>query len=153
MADFTKAPEVEFLARQLIPKYHEHLASANIAYLFRRGKWKSKGSTVLGKAAKVTGQHQYLTSLDFIITINEQEWRKADPATKEAILDHELAHCGMDGTGWVIHLHDVEDFASVIRRRGLWSEGLQLFKAASERYEQESLFPKAVQKKAAGSEQ
>lgn len=157
---FRDAPEeVLAMARGLISKHHPHLTEANIKFQLRDGVWKSNGRTVYGKAAKVNDQMHIITGLDFIITLNGPAWTDfMTQAEKFAVLDHELCHCGQDGfhkdgsPKWCIWPHDTEDFAGIILRHGLWSNGLKLFKKAADRYEQLPLFDagKVVQMSAGG---
>lgn len=150
MTDFERASEVERLAEKLITEHHKHLERANIVYLFRTGSWLSNGQIVYGRAARVTGQYEYLLNADFIITINKDEWDKGDAKLREALLDHELSHCVLGVSGWGIRQHDVQDFTDVIKRRGLWTEGLQLFHKAAQEYEQQTLFKGEPQLAAVG---
>ena len=142
---YIPATEVQLLAARLIDRVHGHLAEANICYLFRTGKWESKGKVIYGKAEKVSQKWNYLTEHDFIITINHEAWQCATEGQKKAILDHELTHCekGEDSDGnpkWLIIPHSVEDFPSIIRRHGLWSRDLQNMIKAHEEYKQATIF-------------
>ena len=140
---FTDASAVQYIAARLIGKYHTHLAEAKIAYRFRHGTWKLNGRTIFGKATKISGLNKELSGYDFAITINADYWHTMKPEIQEALVDHELSHCGAgieDADGnpkWIIYPHDTEDFVSVIRRHGLWTPELsKLAKAASEHDQQ-----------------
>lgn len=131
--EFLDAPDVQAMAVRLIDDHHSHLAEARIKYLFRDGPWLKLKKETWGTAEKVTGKYGYLTGFDFIITINQEIWFsniRYKPEAMEALVDHELQHCCRDEdekTGdpiWYIQGHDVEDFVSVIRRHGLWSDAL-----------------------------
>lgn len=149
-AEFKRAPEVEEIARQLIRECadHQHLVEARILYLFRYGAWPKGGDTVLGKAQRLTGLNGYLAkqmllraidvtdrdaAFDFVIMINGDRWEYLSPGHRAALVDHELCHCiksGDDDEGrpiWAIANHDVEEFASVVRRHGIHDERLRGF--------------------------
>jgi hypothetical protein len=87
------------------------------------------------------GANHHLMEIDFLITINMEEWNSMLPPMREALIDHELEHCcrGDDdkqgNPTWYTQGHDVEDFAAVIRRHGLWSDGLRRFEAAAKQVE------------------
>lgn len=149
-AEFAKAPEVESIAQQLIRECpdHQHLVEARILYLFRYGTWSKGGDTVLGKAQRLTGLSGYLAkqmllravdvsgedaAFDFVIMINGDRWEYLSPGHRAALVDHQLCHCiktGDDDEGrpiWAIANHDVEEFASVVRRHGIHDERLRGF--------------------------
>lgn len=128
------AAEVEEIARKLIAEHHPHLASAKIAYLMADKLPPVRGRPRGGMAAKASERERALHGYDFVITINREVWRELTPAQREALVDHELSHCGLSVTGcWTILPHDLEEFAGVVKRHGLWSEDVRAFgKAAAE---------------------
>ncbi|MFW5962301.1 MAG: putative metallopeptidase [bacterium] len=127
MAEYRKSPEVKEIAKELISKYHKHLQSARMEYLFRDKAGKSGGNAVLGNTRKVSGIYQTLTGLDFIIDIAEDTWQELTENQRYALIDHELYHCGINEQGnFVIIKHDVTEFIPIIKRYGLWTEGLQV---------------------------
>lgn len=133
MAEYFDAPEVEEVARKLIADHHGHLVEARIRYLFREGAWSSKKKETWGNAQVVTGAQKHITGLDFIITINKEVWEHIEPHQRMALVDHELTHCECgepDAKGnptWFIQGHDVEDFARIVKRHGLWNEDITKF--------------------------
>lgn len=142
---FWEAPEVERVAIELMPEYHDHLVEAKIAYLFRSGTWTSKGQAVGGKAYKASERDRVLHGCDLLVVINSEVWNALDPDRRRALVDHELSHFLRDEDEqgnpiWQVVGHDVEDFAAVIKRHGLWNEGLELMDRAVEAYKQRSLF-------------
>ncbi len=144
MAEFTDALDVQAMAATLIKEIHKHLAEAKIRYLFREGPWERQKKETWGTAQRITGQVKYLTGYDFIITISREVWQSNITFRREmmeALLDHELQHCCKDedqagNNVWYIQGHDVEDFASIVRRHGLWSEELIRLMKVSEEYAQ-----------------
>lgn len=132
---FADASDVERIAKRLIPLYHKHLAAARIRYLFRiGGAWKTGGKDVLGKAAKLGTQQQFLSEdFDAVVLIDADRWEELDPAQREALVDHELCHYVQATDKYEIPImqpngrpvlklraHDVEEFVEVIQRHGLW---------------------------------
>lgn len=147
---FSPAPDVEAIAQKLIATIpdHNHLASAKIGYLSRAGEWKKRNKIILGRARLIKGETKHLTGLDFTIVINGDIWPTLPPDAQEALVDHELCHCDseVDKNGtqvWKLKHHDVEEFASVIKRRGLWKSDLTEFNDAVKQHYQTSLFTPA----------
>lgn len=139
--EFSDAPEVEMQARKLIAEHHKHLAAAKIRYLFREGSWIVQGAERWGTAEKCSAKIKHMTGHDFIITINEDVWKLLEPSQRKAVVDHELSHCGSGDNGWCFWPHDLEDFVSVVRRNGLWQEGVKKYaEAAVEASRQLTLF-------------
>ncbi|MCL6557401.1 MAG: hypothetical protein K6U74_01120 [Firmicutes bacterium] len=125
-AEFFDAPQVEESAKDLIGHYHQHLASARIKYLFREGAWSKAGA-----ATRVNARDKKLHGYDFLIVINKEFYEQMAPDARRALIDHELSHCGISESGdWKIWKHDVEDFAAVIARHGVWNEGSQKYLSA-----------------------
>jgi hypothetical protein len=57
-----------------------------------------------------------------------------DQPTRRALVDHELTHCGQKvNGGWYVVGHDLEDFAAVVRRHGLWNENVKMYLRAAEK--------------------
>lgn len=140
MAKFKAAPEVEAIAKDLIEQHHGHLIEAKVAYLFREGTWVSKGRDVLAKPCKVSDRDRFLSGYDFVIVVNSETWGYLTPEQRVALLDHELCHCVRQGEQrdgspiWGLAGHDVEDFAQVVKRHGLWQNDLKLLVRAANEY-------------------
>jgi len=132
MTEWTKAsPAVLEMAERLINKSHHHLRGARIGFLFRDKAGKSKGKMVQGKALKISSSLEPYIELDFMIWLSEEDWHEMGQAPREALLDHELCHCGGDGEeGYKIRPHDVEEFIEIITRHGAWT--LPLLKIKNE---------------------
>lgn len=124
--EFERAPEVEDIARNLLPRFYQHLVNGNarIAYLFREKAWKTTSQRViLGKAAKRSEIDKFLSANreDFIIIIAKPEWDRLSSPQKEILVDHELAHCGIivSSSGvskWIILDHPIEEFPEILAR-------------------------------------
>jgi len=147
-AKYTTAPEVEKLARKLIGTVarHEYLADVRIDFIFIYEAPASKGRIVLGRARKIGGLSAYLADAPaagdpnpdgfterhpfFVIEISFDTWQELTEGQRVALVDHELCHCVVEfdlNTGepkLSTVGHDVEEFACVVERHGLWSNGL-----------------------------
>ena len=137
--EIREADEARVIAQRLIADHHPHLEQARIRYLFTDQTRKKCDRVRLGSAQKLSPLLRYLTSgenrsvedgADFIVLIGQIEWGLLEASQRRALVDHELEHCGHEvdvngTTKWVIRGHDVEEFAAVITRHGLWSHDLQ----------------------------
>jgi hypothetical protein len=127
---FDPAEEVEKIAKKLIPKYHSHLATCKIAYLYKNKTMKSKGVEVAATAEKISKKHHVLSGYHFLITTAYPTWKELSDKQKLAVVDHELEHCFVEDdekTGepkYSILPHDVEEFGSIIKRHGLYTTNL-----------------------------
>lgn len=148
MTTYTPAPEVERIAEKLIHAHHRHLLNVPITYVWRDKATISKGNAVLGKARKLTGLPAHLVHLVrhdqppdeidfFVIEIAADYWEVLTVDQRTALVDHELCHLGVeipDGADkdlkLVVRGHDLEEFAAVVARHGLWRPHGEAFKAA-----------------------
>ena len=145
--------EIVEMARKVRAAHHENrLEDARIKYLIEPGQ--ATGDVSLGKAKKMSRMNQLVASVDFLIVLNWAAWQRLDDETREALLDHELTHCAAEIDaegeikGWKIRHHDVEEFAEIIERRGLWSTGLEQIAQPMARLVQGELFGKAKARRA-----
>lgn len=132
---YSEAPEVADVAQPLIDTIHTHLTDVPIRYVFRSEAAVSKGHQVWGKARIVTGLNAHLAgpiiaggeTWDrlFVIEIAHDVWEVLDDRKRSALVDHELSHCWADDDKLTLLGHDVEEFAGVVRRWGLWRESLK----------------------------
>lgn len=130
------APAAEALARPLIEEHHRHLLEVRLLFLFTNKKRLKHKKTTLGTAQKLSAMLRYLSSgentaidegVDFIILLGELEWAGLTDAQRRALVDHELAHCDGAPNAWRLRGHDVEEFAEVIQRHGLWQNDVARF--------------------------
>lgn len=140
MTDYRAAPAVKAIATHLIDEYHRDLADVRIEYVFRDKASKSKGKVTLGSARRVSGLNAWLAGDRdevsgedfFVIEVAEDEWAELSDEQRIALVDHELHHCVYDTNDFgepalSIAPHDVEEFAAVIRRHGLWKPDVEHF--------------------------
>jgi hypothetical protein len=150
-ATITPAPEVQQIADELIPQYHPHLEDALLLYVFTDQQRTRNGKQVLGTASKLSAKERYLLQAAaplhpqdlpdlrpaFLLMFAGALWPQLTEAQRVALVDHELMHCGADGA---LVPHDVEEFAAIIQRHGLWTPDVQAFAVAV----QERLFEPEV---------
>ena len=146
-AKYKPAPEVEELGRKLIStvERHEFLEGVRVEFVFIDKAPRSKGRDVLGRARKIGGLTAFLAGSlvavpdgagflapdpFFLIEISHDYWIEVlSELQKVALVDHELCHLRVDhDEAGEVSLstcgHDVEEFACVVERHGLWSDGL-----------------------------
>lgn len=121
--------EVYTLMHELINEYHLNLRNAKIKCLFYDKARKHGGKVVLGTAESVSPKFNYLTDIDFIISIYVGAWEVMAEQEKKALLDHELSHCfiGEDKQGNPVYKtvpHDFEEFKDIIERYGFWQDNI-----------------------------
>ena len=133
-------PEVINEAERIRTAQHPDLEEAEIAYIFIPKGPKSGGRVRLGKAQKESATHQVLSEMDFVIYLSKDMWDTLRPEQRTALLDHELCHCAPkfdaktgERIGWRTRAHDVEEFAQIIERHGLWKVELREFAEMSVR--------------------
>lgn len=136
MPEYSLAQEAQLIGSDLIPKYHDHLRTVRIEYVFNDSVIKTKGKEMLGRAKKKSGLDAFLAanvSEDepqpfFVIEISKPAWDLLDSKQKKALVDHELCHCLWDvDKGIYMRTHDVEEFSEIIKRHGLWQPDVELF--------------------------
>lgn len=149
MTMYAPAPEVMAIAAGLIEtiERHHNLGLVRVDCLFVDTAPMSKGRPILGRARKLTGLPAFLTGSShprfegerfrqpdpyFIIEISHDYWiSQLNDAQKRALVDHELCHCKVEIDQLTHEIkslgivgHDVEEFACVVERHGLWEAGL-----------------------------
>lgn len=131
------------LLRDLISACHSDIKDARIALAWNLG-WKPDvdGRVILGKCKKASDLDRELAAYDFVIILRQSFWidLKTTDAQRAALLDHELCHAAtrcdertgdpiVDELGRIayrIRKHDIEEFADVVSRHGLWTRDLEL---------------------------
>jgi hypothetical protein len=134
---YRPAPPVAAIADTLIGDHHPHLKDVHIVYLWRPKAASSKGAVVLGKARKITGLNAQLVAFASPEPLaDEDTWETLTEAQRTALVDHELCHLGVDipekadkDRKLIILGHDLEEFAAVVERHGLWRPDVETFRA------------------------
>lgn len=139
--EFFEAPEAQRIVDALIPKHHAHLLDVPVLCVMRDKAAKSGGKVTWGKARKVDGLTAFLARDPadanyprefFILEFARDVWATLSDVQKRALVDHELCHCSIeiDDEG-ELHLgmrpHDIEEFAEIVDRHGLWRDDLKIF--------------------------
>lgn len=144
---FEQSSEVKKLAEKIIDEVYPELSDAKdlIGYYFREGGMGSKAAWV----KKATAFERFTTGYFFLLFVDRDKWAKRMPDGKLALIDHELKHIARkpeermegdevvkgwadaaDPASWGIRGHDVEDFADILARHGLWDDGAELYVGA-----------------------
>jgi hypothetical protein len=146
MADknvFRPADPVGVVARLMIPEIHPHLSGVDIRYVFRTKGQRSGGRDVLGKTSKLGGLSAYLANGEdypfsveegmpsfIVVEVAEGIWNNLGDKSKQALVDHLLSYIRLEEGGELsIMQPDVQEFSSVIERRGLWRKEVKDFAA------------------------
>ncbi len=132
-------PSVLHTAENLIQNFHPVLGSARIAFVFRSEAQKQGDRFILGQCTKVPVKFQPYLEYDYVIWLSEQDYMAMDDLRREALIDHELMHCKFGANGWTIRPHDIQEFADVIRRHGVWSPDILKVEEAIQEYKQSGL--------------
>jgi len=138
--EYWEADEVEEIAQEVIKQYHGKLLEfgVQIKYLFRSQTPKKGDKEIWGRIRKVTGLSAFLATGAnepfFVVEIPSDVWGKLTDKQKRALLDHELCHAQVElddesDIGYKISLrgHDLEEFALIVRRHGLWKDDVEWF--------------------------
>lgn len=141
---YREAPEVKQIADDLIFEHSllGHLQSQSIRYRWREKAQEKNGKTVLGTAKLVGGSEaveatggadaeEWVDGKDrehFRIEIAFDAWQGLTKHQRQALVFHELLHCGADDKGKPMILpHDVEEFRAAVETFGLWKTDLEAF--------------------------
>lgn len=138
MAEYAfAAPEVAQIAKKVIADWHHDLLNVPVLYMMV-DDMKTRNKTVLAKIKKMSALEQALTwdenehNYELMVIVNETTWLAMSESQRVALLDHEFCHVEMeekeDGSRKLAMVgHDVEEFAAVIKRHGLWKHDLEEF--------------------------
>lgn len=116
------ATDVQEIAKKLIDTTHQHLKGVPIAYLFNTGNMRAWATMQL-----LGDKQQTLSGYTFCMEVNRKKWGELSDEHRIAVVDHELCHAGMvDGKPVMIE-HDLEEFACIVKRHGLWRDDVKAF--------------------------
>ncbi len=141
---FRDAEQVEMLATGLIPNHHPELATARIKYVFV-SKGSSKGGLMVpGKVRKLSGLLEWALEFDFLIEVAEDQWVQFDSHAHTALVDHLLERCTAEETddghvNWKTREPEVQEFATILSRYGVWHKGLTGFVSIAQDIEVENI--------------
>lgn len=127
------------IAKALIPKYHPHLATANIIYLCRNKASQSGGKKQPGSVKKASPLEKHVSrsyfeggvEADFIMMISLDVWNDLKPNQRTALVDHLLTQCaGVEDEKsgeikFTRRAPQVQEFPEVAERHGRWNTDLE----------------------------
>lgn len=165
---FNPAPDAKIVAERIVLTYNEH---EHLRDLFKKDLitfyFRSDNTNYAGKCKKATEFERALTGKIFLIFINQLWWERSSREQQHALIDHELCHIGRkndepeyfketdtigrwnkadDPASWFIIDHDVEEFAGVIERHGLWERGIEKIADACAIHERQMTLGEFVEK-------
>jgi hypothetical protein len=148
------AENFEEIANSLIPPYHPELATARIQYIVVDKGGMKGGRPVLGKVRKISGALEYLLEIDFLVEIAGDSWNELSGDQRQALADHLLERCygeEDDESGamkWSVREPDVQEFTSILRRRGVWTAELTDFVSVAKTIDLDAILDEVTQEQA-----
>lgn len=137
-----------FMGDDLVKTYHSRLNGIRIAYLFKqkpepktekvqrvRKPLRQGKRVTLAKASLIPKKYTELLALDykFVIEFDRERWDELTLPQQEALVDHELCHCGNDADGCYLRHHDLEEFREIVERHGFWKDDIRQFAESIEK--------------------
>ncbi|MFH0989913.1 MAG: putative metallopeptidase [bacterium] len=120
---YFEAQAVAEIAQVLIKEHHQHLNDIPIFYLFNDGKMQEWASM-----SKKSKKDEFITGYQFVMEVSYKQWIVLTDKERIALVDHELCHASLDDKGNPVILdHDIEEFAAIVSRHGLWRESVRKF--------------------------
>ena len=125
--EYCKASEdVLQVVAEMAEKNHPRLGGHELAVLMQDKATEKAGKVILATASLPPARMKPLLAddVEFVICIAADRWTNLTPEKRQAVVDHELCHCGLDAdTGKpYIRGHDYEEFGEVAERHGFWRE-------------------------------
>lgn len=128
---YEAAEAVEAIAKRLLPMYHAELATARILFYYVDKASMKDGKAVLGKVRKVTGALEWALEQDFMVEVALDTYNDLSEDQREALVDHLLERCTGEedekdaSMKWKTRQPDVQEFTTILRRHGAWTEDLR----------------------------
>ena len=115
--EYAWAEDVRKIAdEEVIPKWHRHLLSVGIAYLFADELPEKNGKAVLAKIKRANPLEHFLTDRDLVMIVDRLAWQTSlTTGQRVALVDHELCHFTLDEGKLVSTTHDIEEFSAIVR--------------------------------------
>lgn len=133
--------ELERVVKKLVELFYPELEGLDFIVLMRSKEFDGSPRTI-ARIEKLAGVKAWLFRQMsgeqypiFLIQVVEHKFELNDAGQKIAIIDHELSHVEFsDTTGEPViqPIHDVEENAAIVRRHGLYHEGLAILSEAIE---------------------
>lgn len=113
-------PDITERVWRLVDAYHPHLAEARLVVQVRELAPVKDGFTTMAEVDTADNDEER-ADFDFSMWFAWDEWQTLDDVQRDAIVDHELCHCGWDKAGKPFLIdHDIQEFNAIIARYGLW---------------------------------
>lgn len=117
-------PEMTEVVQRLIAKHFKPLRTSRIALLVRDRAEETEGDTSSVAAAGVNSDPSL--PFEYVVWVAWEVWQMLDATEREAILFHELMHCGRDEAGRpMLKPHDAGVFNEEIELYGVWWKDAQ----------------------------
>lgn len=122
--------EIDQLANRVIDEFHPHLKDARISYLYRTGRWESKGRVELGRALVAPPPWKALTGFDVLVVVNKEVYSNFDEKGRIAQLDHIfsfISNKAVYSSGQASYQTanpDIYEFSAVVNRHNIFFSNL-----------------------------
>ena len=129
MTEYKRASEAQSIGDfQVIPKWHKELKPYKVAYV-EVPTMNKNGDPVLARIKIASAMEKHLSGKDIIMKVNGEAWPTLSDKQRLALIDHEFCHVTVDEeSGNLTNVnHDLEEFADIVRRHGLWEKGVRIF--------------------------
>lgn len=119
---FEKSDELMSLGEKVINDQKIDVYPAKICYLL---VYPNVSKTVAGRCVRSGRELKFFSGFDYLIEMSGELWDALDDDTRKILMEHELKHVlpvPNDKTGdWEFKIrdHDVQDFASIIKKHGI----------------------------------
>lgn len=120
---------IKVVLDKVIAEYYSDLLNTKFKLVFDMKEIPTK----IGSIRKVSEREKCSgIDADLMLIVSDIWWHKSEDHLKEALIDHELAHVEIvtkeDGSKqYKMRKHDIEEFLSIIKRRGAWTPKLHEF--------------------------
>lgn len=122
-------PDIQAVASALIATYFPHLQTARLAILARdepEDAGMEDGLHKVTVAATGVNSGDKDVPFEYVIWFALDVWQMLDERARNAIVFHELEHCGRDENGKpVLKPHDAAVFNQEVKLYGVWWESAQ----------------------------
>lgn len=123
--EWRQFPEAERYIQRAVEQWHPHLAGAAILAVSRPEAPLSGDKREWGKLKLASPMERALYGdlIDYVMILPMDVWNGLTDKGRMALVDHELCHAAgldVDTEKWTLKKHDLEEFAAVITRHGIW---------------------------------
>lgn len=114
-------PEFYDRAARIIERYHPHLVDARVEIMVRDSVRSGMNRNSAWAEVDTPNNEADKARFDFKLWFALESWGNLTELQRDALMDHELMHCGYDEDGepWLAP-HDIEEFYAILGRYGAW---------------------------------